>query len=47
MRYKFINAINQEMKNVSVGTTNYIADWLSTRSDMMLANEPTDRKSVV
>ncbi|CAH6921265.1 Methyl-accepting chemotaxis protein [Vibrio chagasii] len=34
-------AINQEMKNVSVGTTNYIADWLSTRSDMMLANEPT------
>lgn len=34
-------AINQEMKNVSVGTTNYIADWLSIRSDMMLANEST------
>lgn len=34
-------AINQEMKNVSVGTTNYIADWLSIRSDMMLANEAT------
>ena len=34
-------AINQEMKNVSAGTTNYIADWLSTRSDMMLANEST------
>ncbi|MBJ2145436.1 methyl-accepting chemotaxis protein [Vibrio sp. IB15] len=34
-------AINQEMKNVSVGINNYIADWISTRSNMMLANEPT------
>ncbi len=28
-------------KMSSVGTTNYIADWLSIRSDMMLANEST------
>ncbi|MFA0196141.1 methyl-accepting chemotaxis protein [Vibrio artabrorum] len=34
-------AINQEMKNMSMSTTNYIADWLSIRSDMMVANEST------
>ncbi len=35
------------MKNVSVGKfTNYIADWLSIRSDMMLANESTITSTV-
>ncbi|WP_299686061.1 methyl-accepting chemotaxis protein [uncultured Vibrio sp.] len=38
-------AIKQEMRSVSASTTHYIADWLSTHSDMMLANESTISKN--
>ncbi len=33
------STLNREIQNISESTNRYISDWLSIRSDMMLANE--------
>ncbi|HDM8051161.1 TPA: methyl-accepting chemotaxis protein [Vibrio fluvialis] len=54
LRQETTKSINSEMANVSLATSRYISDWLSIRSDMMLANESriasgenTDRELLV
>lgn len=54
LRQETTKSINSEMTNVSLATSRYISDWLSIRSDMMLANESriasgenTDRELLV
>ncbi len=32
--------VSNQMRDIGQATSRYIADWLNTRSDMMLANEP-------
>ena len=39
LKQETTSALNSEMPNVSHATSRYISDWLSIRSDMMLANE--------
>ncbi|NOI60254.1 methyl-accepting chemotaxis protein [Vibrio coralliilyticus] len=39
LKQETTSALNSEMTNVSHATSRYISDWLSIRSDMMLANE--------
>ncbi|MCG9680369.1 methyl-accepting chemotaxis protein [Vibrio sp. Isolate24] len=39
LKQETTSALNSEMANVSHATSRYISDWLSIRSDMMLANE--------
>ncbi len=34
--------VSNQMRDIGQATSRYIADWLNTRSDMMLANEPPD-----
>ncbi len=45
LKQETTSALNSEITNVSHATTRYISDWLSIRSDMMLANEKTIQMS--
>lgn len=54
LKQETTSALNSEMTNVSHATSRYISDWLSIRSDMMLANETsilnsdnTDREMLI
>lgn len=39
LRTETTSTLNREIQNISQSTNHYISDWLTIRSDMMLANE--------
>lgn len=40
LRNETTQEVTNQMTAIGHATSNYIGDWLKTRSDMMLANEP-------